>query len=137
MNAVTPERIAINAVMAGCVPAFFPVILAAVEGLLDEDLSLYSMQTATNAAKPLLIVNGPLAKTLCLNSIGNVFGQGNRANASIGRAVRLTLLNVGGEVPGVTDPATHGQPGKYTFCIAEAEEESPCEPLSLEQGYSK
>jgi hypothetical protein len=123
--------------MAGCVPGFFPVILAAVEGLLDEDLALYSMQTATNATTPLVIVNGPLAKTLCLNSSGNVFGPGNRANAAIGRAIRLTLLNIGGEVPGVTDPSTHGQPGKYSFCIAEAEEESPWEPLSVERGYTK
>jgi hypothetical protein len=137
MNPVTTEKIAINAVMAGCVPAFFPVILAAVEGLLDDDLSLYSMQTATNATTPLIIINGPVIKTLCLNSSGNVFGQGNRANATIGRAIRLILLNIGGEIPGVSDPATHGQPGKYSFCIAEAEEENPWEPLSVEQGYSK
>jgi hypothetical protein len=137
MNPVTPEKIAVNAVMAGCVPAFFPVILAAVEGLLDDDLSLYSMQTATNATTPLLIVNGPVVKTLCLNSSGNVFGPGNRANATIGRAIRLILLNIGGEIPGVSDPSTHGQPGKYSFCIAEAEEENPWEPLSVEQGYAK
>jgi hypothetical protein len=137
MNPVTSEKVAINAVMAGCAPAFFPVILAAVEGLLDDDLSLYSMQTATNATTPLLIVNGPVVKTLCLNSSGNVFGPGNRANATIGRAIRLILLNIGGEIPGVSDPSTHGQPGKYSFCIAEAEEENPWEPLSVEQGYSK
>jgi hypothetical protein len=136
MNPVTPEKIAVNAVMAGCAPDFFPVVLAAVEGLLDENLSLYSMQTATNATAPLLIVNGQLAKTLCLNSGGNVFGPGNRANATIGRAIRLTLLNVGGEIPGVTDPSTHGQPGKYSFCIAEAADESPWESLSVEQGYA-
>jgi hypothetical protein len=137
MNPVTPQKVAVNAVMAGCAPDFFPVILAAVEGLLDENLALYSMQTATNATAPLLIVNGPLAKTLCLNSGGNVFGPGNRANATIGRAIRLTLLNVGGEVPGVTDPSTHGQPGKYSFCIAEAADESPWESLSVEHGYTK
>jgi hypothetical protein len=137
MNPVTPEKVAINAVMAGCAPDFFPVILAAVEGLLDENLALYNMQTATNATAPLLIVNGPLAKTLCLNSGGNVFGAGNRANATIGRAIRLTLLNGGGEIPGVSDPSTHGQPGKYSFCIAEAADESPWEPLSVEQGYAK
>jgi hypothetical protein len=137
MNPVTPEKVAINAVMAGCAPDFFPVILAAVDGLLDENLALYSMQTATNATAPLLIVNGPLAKTLCLNSGGNVFGPGNRANATIGRAIRLTLLNGGGEIPGVSDPSTHGQPGKYSFCIAEAADESPWESLSVEQGYAK
>jgi hypothetical protein len=137
MNPVTPEKVAINAVMAGCAPDFFPVILAAVEGLLDENLALYSMQTATNATAPLLIVNGPLARTLCLNSGGNVFGSGNRANATIGRATRLTLLNVGGEIPGVSDPSTHGQPGKYSFCIAEAADDSPWESLSVEHGYTK
>ena len=137
MNPVTPRKLAINAVMAGCAPAFFPVVMAAVEGLLDEDLALYSMQTATNATTPLVIVNGPIARSLCLNSGGNVFGSGNRANATIGRAVRLALLNIGGEVPGISDPSTHGQPGKYSFCIAEAEEESPWEPLHVEQGYAK
>jgi hypothetical protein len=137
MNPITPQKLAVNAVMAGCAPDFFPVILAAVEGLLDENLSLYSMQTATNATAPLLIVNGPLAKTLCLNSGGNIFGPGNRANATIGRAIRLTLLNIGGEIPGVTDPSTHGQPGKYSFCIAEAADESPWESLSVEHGHAK
>ncbi len=137
MNPVTVEKVAVNAVMAGCAPAYFPVILAAVEALLDEELALYSMQTATNATTPLLIVNGPIVKDLCLNSGGNLFGSGNRANASIGRAIRLILINVGGEVPGITDPSTHGQPGKYTFCIAEAEEESPWQPLHVELGYSK
>jgi hypothetical protein len=137
MNPVTVEKMAVNAVMAGCVPPFFPVILAAAEALLDEDTGLYSMQTATNATAPLLIVNGPAVSSLCLNSGGNLFGSGCRANASIGRAIRLILMNVGGEVPGITDPSTQGQPGKYTFCIAEAEEESPWEPLHVGLGCSK
>lgn len=137
MSPVTVDKLAVNAVMAGCVPEYFPLILAAVEGLLDENLALYSMQTATNATAPLIIVNGPIVKTLCLNAGGNLFGPGARANATIGRAIRLALINIGGEIPGITDPATHGQPGKYTFCIAEAEDESPWEPLSVEQGYSK
>ena len=137
MNPVTVDKLAVNAVMAGCVPEYFPVILAAVEGLLDEDLALYSMQTATNATTPLIIVNGPIVKILCLNAGGNLFGPGSRANATIGRAIRLALINIGGEIPGMTDPATHGQPGKYTFCIAEAEDESPWEPLHVERGYAK
>jgi len=137
MNPVTVDKLAVNAVMAGCVPEYFPVILAAVEGLLDEDLALYSMQTATNATTPLIIVNGPIVKILCLNAGGNLFGPGSRANATIGRAIRLALINIGGEVPGMTDPATHGQPGKYTFCIAEAEDESPWQPLHVELGYAK
>jgi len=137
MNPVTVDKLAVNAVMAGCVPEYFPVILAAVEGLLDEDLALYSMQTATNATTPLIIVNGPIVKILCLNAGGNLFGPGSRANATIGRAIRLALINIGGEIPGMTDPATHGQPGKYTFCIAEAEDESPWQPLHVERGYAK
>jgi len=137
MNPVTVDKLAVNAVMAGCVPEYFPVILAAVEGLLDEDLALYSMQTATNATTPLIIVNGPIVKILCLNAGGNLFGPGSRANATIGRAIRLALINIGGEVPGMTDPATHGQPGKYSFCIAEAEDESPWQPLHVERGYAK
>jgi len=137
MNPVLVEKVAVNAVMAGCAPAFFPVVLAAVEGLLDEDLALYSMQTATNSTVPLLIVNGPVVSSLCLNAGVNVLGSGCRANATIGRAVRLVLLNIGKEVPGVTDPSTHGQPGKYTFCIAEAEEESPWEPLHVELGFAR
>jgi hypothetical protein len=137
MSPVIIEKVAVNAVMAGCAPEFFPVVLAAVEGLLDENLSLYSMQTATNATAPLLIVNGPVVSELCLNSGVNMFGPGCRANATIGRAVRLVLLNMGKEVPGVTDPSTHGQPGKYTFCIAETEEESPWEPLHVELGFAR
>lgn len=137
MNPATVEKLAINAVMAGCVSDYFPVILAAVEGLLEEELALYSMQTATNATTPLLIVNGPIVKALCFNSGGNLLGPGNRANAAIGRAIRLILINIGGEIPGVTDPSTHGQPGKYSFCIAEAEDESPWVPLHVELGHSK
>ncbi|HET8562533.1 MAG TPA: hypothetical protein VFM35_01545 [Candidatus Binatia bacterium] len=137
MKSATAEKLAANSVMAGCAPAFFPVVLAAMEALLDDDSGLYSMQTATNATAPLLIVNGPAVSSLCLNAGANLFGPGCRANATIGRAIRLILLNVGGEVPGITDPATHGQPGKYTFCIAEAEDESPWEPLHVELGYGK
>lgn len=137
MKPATVEKLAVNSVMAGCAPAFFPVVLAAMEALLDDDSGLYSMQTATNATAPLLIVNGPVISSLCLNAGANLFGPGFRANATIGRAIRLILLNVGGEIPGITDPATHGQPGKYTFCIAEAEDESPWEPLHVEYGYGK
>ena len=137
MNPVTVEKVAVNAVMAGCAPEFFPVVLAGVEALLDEELALYSMQTATNATAPLLIVNGPVTSSLCLNAGGSLFGPAGRANATIGRAIRLVLLNVGKEIPGVTDPSTHGQPGKYTFCIAEAESESPWDPLHVELGYAR
>src|SRR5262245_52748192 len=128
MNPMTVERLAINAVMAGCAQEYFLLDLAATRGLVHGDPALYRMQTATHATRPLLIVNGPAVFALCLNSGGNLFGSGNRANATIGRAIRLILLNIGKEIPGASDPATHGQPGKYTFCIAEAEEESPWEP---------
>jgi len=84
---------------------------------------------------PLVVVNGPVRNTIGMNSGSNVFGQGNRANASIGRAVKLILTNIGGAIPGVTDMSTLGHPGKYTYCIAENEEESPWDPLHVERGY--
>ncbi len=134
---VTRKMVAVNAVMAGCLPAYFPVVWAATMALLDERCNLYSIQTATNATTPLTIVNGPIRAALDLNSRGNVFGPGWRANATIGRAIRLILINLGGGTPGVTDMSTHGQPGKYSFCIAEAEEASPWEPLHVEHGFDK
>lgn len=133
---VTKTMVAVNAVMAGCLPAYFPVVWAAVLALLDERSNLFSIQTATNATTPLVIVNGPIRRELDLNSGINLFGPGWRANATIGRAIRLVLLNLGGGVPGVTDMSTHGQPGKYSFCIAEAEEASPWEPLHAEHGFA-
>ncbi|GAG37215.1 unnamed protein product, partial [marine sediment metagenome] len=126
---------AANAVMAGCLPEYFPAIITAIEAILDEDCQLYSIQSATNAATPLLIFNGPVTKELKINSGGNLFGSGCRANATIGRALRLVLQNIGGEIPGETDLSTHGQPGKYTFCIAEAEDSSPWEPYHVEKGF--
>jgi len=135
MRVATIEKLAINAVMAGCKPAYFPVVLAALEAVLDDNIRLYGIQTATNTSSALLIVNGPIVKALGLNARGNVFGQGNRANATIGRALQLILRNVGGDLPGETDMATHGHAGKYTFCIAENEDESPWEPLHVERGF--
>lgn len=133
---VTKTTVAINAVMAGCLPAYFPLVWAAVQALLDERTNLFSIQTATNATTPLVIVNGPIRRDLDLNARINVFGPGWRANATIGRAIRLVLINLGGGVPGVTDMSTHGQPGKFSFCIAEAEEDSPWEPLHVEHGFA-
>lgn len=129
------EKIAINAVMAGCKPEYFPVVLAAVEAAIEDKFQLYSIQTATNTTAPMIIVNGPIAKEIGLNSGHNVMGQGNRANATIGRALQLVLRNIGGDLPGVTDMATHGQAGKFTACIAEAEAENPWTPLHVELGY--
>jgi hypothetical protein len=131
----TIEKIAINAVLAGCRPEYFPVVLAALDALLNNDCQLYSIQTATNTTAPLLIVNGPIAKEIDINARGNVFGQGARANATIGRAVQLVLRNIGGDIAGETDMATHGQAGKFTACIAEAEDDSPWSPLHVEAGF--
>ena len=137
MRVATIEKLAVNAVMAGCKPAYFPVVLAALDAVLDDNIRLYGIQTATNTSSALLIVNGPIVKELGLNARGNVFGQGNRANATIGRALQLILRNVGGDLPGETDMATHGHAGKFTFCIAENEDESPWEPLHVERGFKR
>ncbi len=135
-GAATVERIAINAVMAGCRPEYLPVLLAAVEAVADEKFNLQGIQATTNSAAPWIIVNGPLAATLGVNAGLNCLGQGNRANATLGRALRLVLQNVGGALPGQMDRATHGQPGKYTFCCAENEAASPWQPLHVERGFN-
>src|SRR5713101_8044532 len=132
----TIEKIAINAVMAGCRPEYFPVVLTAIDALLDPDCQLYGIQTATNTTTPLIVVNGPIAEELDVNSGGNLFGAGWRANATIGRAVQLVLRNIGGDIAGQTDMATHGQPGKFTFCIAEAERNSPWTPFHVDAGFA-
>lgn len=135
--AIAPlERWAANAVMAGCLPAHFPVVLAAMDAVLDPRAGLYSSQTATNASTPLIVVNGPIARALDVASGYDCLGPGTRASASIGRAVRLILRNVGGERPGRSDPATHGQPGKLTYCFAENELETPWEPWHVSRGLA-
>jgi len=135
LGRATAEAIAANAVMAGALPEHLPVVLAAVEAVADASFNLQAVQTTTHPCSPLVIVNGPIAKRLGVNAGGNVFGQGARANAAIGRALRLTLQNVGGARPGKEDRATQGQPGKYAYCIAENEAASPWEPLSVERGF--
>jgi hypothetical protein len=131
----TIEKIAINAVLAGCRPEYFPVVLAAIDALLDNDCQLYGIQTATNTTSPLLIVNGPIANEIDINARGNAFGQGSRANATIGRAVQLVFRNIGGDIAGETDMATHGHAGKFTACIAEAEDDSPWAPFHVDAGF--
>ncbi len=133
----TVEKIAINSVMAGCLPEYLPVVIAAVEAIADPRYALFGRQTTTHAGAPLIIVNGPVVKKLLINYGSNVFGSGWRANASIGRALRLILVNIGGAIPGEIDSATHGHPGKYSYCIAENEDASPWEPLHVERGFSK
>ena len=132
----TLEKIAVNAVMAGCLPAYFPVVVAAVEAATDEAFNLNGIQATTHVSAPLLIVNGPVRRALDINGGPNCFGQGWRANATIGRALRLVLINIGGGYPGRTDKACLGHPGKYSYCVAENEEASPWEPLHVERGLA-
>jgi hypothetical protein len=131
----TVEAVAINAVMAGCRPEYLPVVLAAVEAIGEPAFNLFGIQATTNPVAPLIIVNGPLATALEINARGNCFGQGFMANATIGRALRFVLLNIGGGTPQTLDKATQGQPAKFGFCVAENEAESPWEPLHVERGY--
>lgn len=131
----TIERIAINAVMAGCKPEYMPVVIAAVEAITEEVFNLHGVQVTTADSTPLLIINGPIRKQLDINDSFNVFGQGWRANATIGRAIRLICTNIGGALPGELDRSTLGHAGKYTFCIAEQEEVSLWNPLHVERGF--
>jgi len=124
----TLEKLAVNAVMAGCEPAAFPLIVAAVEAMLDPSFNLYGVQATTHSVAPLLIVHGPIAAELGVHSGSGCFGPGFRANATIGRAIRLILLNVGGAWPGRHDMATQGSPAKFSYCIAERAD-SPWGPL--------
>lgn len=130
----TVEKVAINAVMAGCRPEYLPVLLAAVEAALVDEFGMHGVLCTTMFCGPVVVVNGPVAKAIGMNSGGNALGQGNRANATIGRALQLVVRNVGGGRPGEVDRSTLGTPGKYTFCFAEAE--SPdWAPLSVERGF--
>jgi hypothetical protein len=127
---VTLEKLAVNAVMAGCEPRAFPIIVAAVEAMLDRAFNLYGVQATTHPVAPLLIVNGPYGRELGLHGGSGCFGPGFRANATIGRAIRLILLNVGGAWPGRYDMATQGSPAKFSYCIAENEAASPWGPMA-------
>jgi hypothetical protein len=130
----TVEKVAINAVMAGCKPEYLPVVLAAVEAACTDDFNIHGVLATTMPVGPVIIVNGPIRRAIGMNSGMNVFGQGNRANLTIGRALQLVVRNVGGGRPGEVDRATHGNPGKIAFCFAEDEESSPWTPLSADLG---
>ena len=136
-GAATVERIATNAVLAGCLPEYLPVLIAAVDAVAAPEFNLQGIQATTNSAAVWVIVNGPLARRLDVNGTFNCLGQGAWANATIGRALRLILQNVGGALPGEMDRATHGQPAKYTCCCAEHEAGSPWPPLHVERGYAQ
>ena len=127
---VTLEKLAVNAVMAGCEPRAFPIILAAVEAMLDRAFNLYGVQATTHPVAPLLVVNGPYGREIGLHGGSGCFGPGFRANATIGRAIRLILLNIGGAWPGRYDMATQGSPAKFSYCIAENEAASPWGPMA-------
>jgi len=131
----TVEKVAVNAVMAGCRPEHAPVVLAAIRAVAQEPFNLYAVQTTTHPCAVLVIVSGPIAPELGMNAGYGAFGPGNRANATIGRAVRLVLMNVGGARPGTLDRATQGTPAKYTYCVAENEAASPWEPLRVALGF--
>jgi hypothetical protein len=137
MGAATVEYIAIAGVMAGCYPEYLPVLIAAAEAVATPKFHLQAIQSTTNPSAVCLIVNGPIAKWLEVNSGAGCLGPGAWANATLGRALRLMLLNIGGALPGEMDKATQGQPGKYSFCFAENEDASPWEPLQVERGYAR
>ena len=132
----TVEKIAINAVMAGCRPEYFPVVLAAVEAACDPAFNLHGVSTSTHFSAPLVVVHGPIRARIALNCSFGVFGPGHRANATIGRALRLVMINVGGVRPGETSMSTFGHPGRYTYCIGEHEEASPWPPYHVGRGLA-
>ncbi|MGH7312029.1 MAG: hypothetical protein ACREJV_02570 [Candidatus Rokuibacteriota bacterium] len=131
----TIERIAVNAVMAGCRPEYLPIVAAAVEAVCDEAFDLHGVAATTNAPTPLVIVNGPVRRTIGINCGAGVFGSGARANATIGRAIRLVCRNIGGARPGGVSMSTLAHPGHYTYCIGEHEEANPWTSLAVEHGF--
>jgi len=133
----TVEKVAINAVMAGCRSEYLPVVLAAVQAACDPTFNLHGMSTSTHFSAPLIVVNGPIRIRIGLNCSYGVFGPGFRANATIGRALRLVMINVGGARPGETSMSTFGHPGRYTYCIGEYEEASPWPPYHVERGLAR
>ncbi|MDX1490128.1 MAG: hypothetical protein R3332_02505 [Pseudohongiellaceae bacterium] len=131
------EKVAINAVLAGCTPEYFPVVLATVRAALQDPFCMHGLLCTTYFSSPVVIVNGPAARLIGMNSGINALGQGNRANATIGRALQLVIRNVGGGKPGGIDRATLGSPGKYTFCFSEDESEPSWNSLAMDQGFQR
>lgn len=133
---ITAELAAINAVMAGCLPEYFAVVIAALKAMAVAEFNLLGIQTTTNPVAPVLLVNGPIRGRIEVNCARGCLGPGWRANATIGRAVRLVLVNCAGASPGDVDKAIHGMPGKYSFCFGELEEASPWSPYHVDQGFA-
>lgn len=131
---ITAEKVAIAAVMAGCLPEYMPVVVAVVQAMCEPEFGLHGSTASTGGSAPFIVVNGPIRRRLGMNATHNVLANGSRANATIGRSVRLFLINVLGGIPGQLDRSTLGHPGKFTFCIAEDEEDSPWAPLAGERG---
>jgi hypothetical protein len=132
----TIEKIALNAVLAGCKPEYLPVVIAAVEAALEDEFCMHGLLATTYFSGPMVIVNGPLARSIGMNAKGNALGQGNRANATIGRALQLVIRNIGGGRPRQVDRSALGNPGKYTFCFAEDEVGSCWKSLAEEKGFA-
>src|SRR5207249_5787375 len=131
---IIAEKAAVNAVLAGCLPAYMPVVVAVLGAMCDAQYNLHGTSASTGGAAPFIVVNGPIRTAIGMNATHNVLGNGNRANATIGRAIRLVLINVLGCIPGQLDRSTLSEPGKYTFCIAEDEEDSAWIPLAQQRG---
>jgi hypothetical protein len=131
----TVFKVAINAVLAGCRPEYLPVVITAIEALARPEFNLYGIQGTTNPVAVAGFVNGPVVSALAFNAGWNCLGQGNRANATVGRAIRLCMVNIGGGRPGDLDRATHGQPAKYSFFFAENESMSPWVPFHVDSGF--
>lgn len=136
MGEATIEKIAINAVMAGCKPDYLPVVIAAIEAMCTDEFNIHGVMATTMGASPVMVINGPVRERLGMNSGLMALGTGNRANATIGRAVRLSVRNIGGSKPGGTDRSTLGSPMKFTMCFAEHEDRSPWTPLHVERGFN-
>jgi hypothetical protein len=131
---ITAEKVAIAAVMAGCLPGYVPVVMALVRAVCEPAYGLHGCTASTGGSAPFVVVNGPIRRALDMNATHNALANGSRANATIGRALRLLIINVLGGIPGRLDRSTLGHPGKFTFCVAEDEEDSPWPSLAAERG---
>ena len=133
---ITAEKVAINAIMAGCKPEYMPVVATAISAMCEEKFNLHGTSASTAGTGHMVLVHGPIVKELDINYANNLFGPTKRSNATIGRAIRLIIMNVCGSVPGILDKSTFGHPGKYSYCFAENEDLSPWAPLHVERGLS-
>ena len=133
-RSITAEKVSIAAVMAGCLPEYMPVVVAAIKAMCDPQYALHGSTASTGGSAPFIVVNGPIRLAIGMNTTHNALANASRANATIGRTIRLILLNVLGGIPGHLDRSTLGHPGKFTFCVAEDEEDSTWLPLSVERG---